>query len=791
MRRIEPQARSSFALSTAEKGVELIERAARRGDPFQIILGGGAHARKHRRDTRGFGARELAVGDVERVNDLGERAQARIAGQARAEQQRLEAAPISLMGEFRIGHVEAQFPRRGHVRPAIDEAEPGLGVDEAADQPGTGDAIDMDAAAGDPGPARQRRGRDRLCLLRAADVGMRVAAALELGDSRLRILAPMRAEEIEHRNLGHPLPEPGDIGTACRPGLEQAPCGIGDLGIFGIARRIEQAAYIGIRLADKKLGDEQGRLAPAGDDFLDQGAEPCRSVFAAWQDMRRILQRNGADRLKTAPYLDPLIGRLGRQLMQKHQPFRCRRVRHDAYVSADADSWNIYIMTRLTLAVLGTLLATAPAGSACAQAQDGLSVSGSVRLRYETIAGQARAGFNSDDTLFNVRSQILAEYRDDGIRVGAELYDSRAYGADPRTPISTNEVNALELVQAYVAGDIARPFGKGSKLSLTAGRMTLNLGSRRLVAADDYRNTTNGYTGMRADLSVPGGIRATLIYTLPQLRLPDGARDIRDNKVQVDRESFDLVLWGGLVSRAGTIGPAMGELSYFHLGERDAAGRPTRDRSLDTFGARVLAEPGSGKIDYEVEAIYQTGEISVSLAPTAATLRVSATFIHADMGYTFAHPWKPRLSLEFDRASGDKSGGRYGRFDTLFGMRRADLAPAGLYNAVGRANIATPGLRLEASPGKRIDWFAAYRPMWLASDEDSFSTTAVRDATGRAGDFAGHQIEARMRYWLIPSRVRFEANGLLLAKGRFLRDAPNAPPERTTRYLSLNATASF
>lgn len=81
--------------------------------------------------------------------------------------------------------------------------------------------------------------------------------------------------------------------------------------------------------------------------------------------------------------------------------------------------------------------------------------------------------------------------------------------------------------------------------------------------------------------------------------------------------------------------------------------------------------------------------------------------------------------------------------------------------------------------------------MWLASDRDSFSTTGVRDVTGGSGNFAGHQIEARIRYWLMPARLRFEANGLLLAKGRFLREAPNAPPESTTRYLSLNLTASF
>lgn len=422
---------------------------------------------------------------------------------------------------------------------------------------------------------------------------------------------------------------------------------------------------------------------------------------------------------------------------------------------------------------------------------EGLTVTGAVRLRYETIDGQLRAGFNKRDDLVNLRTNILAEYRRDNVRVGVELFDSRVWGDNAGTPVTTNEVNAFEPVQAYVAADFDGAFGKGTKLTLAAGRMTLNLGSRRLVAADDYRNTTNGYTGLRADIAAPQGWKATLIYTLPQVRLPVDAGDIRAAKVRLDRESFDLVLWGGQVSKAKAIGSAMAELSYFHLGERDAPGRPTRDRSLDTFGGRIIAEPRVGKFDYEIEAFYQTGQISASLAPTAARQSVGASFIHADMGYSFTGPWKPRLSVEFDRASGDRPGGRFGRFDTLFGMRRADLAPAGLYNAIARTNIVAPGIRLEATPSKRFDWFGAYRPMWLAADTDSFSSTGVRNASGRSGNFAGHQIEARFRYWLVPARLRFEFDGLLLAKGRFLRDAPNAPPGQWTRYGSFNLTASF
>ncbi|CAN5713192.1 hypothetical protein BH11PSE6_BH11PSE6_10260 [soil metagenome] len=422
--------------------------------------------------------------------------------------------------------------------------------------------------------------------------------------------------------------------------------------------------------------------------------------------------------------------------------------------------------------------------------KSGLDLSGSIRLRYETIDGQPRTGFNTSDDLFSLRMILSAQYRTGPFRIGAELDDSRAYRADPGTPLTTGEVNTAELVQAYVAVDSISS-GAGTTLSLQGGRFLLNIGSRRLVAADDYRNTTTGYSGVRADIAARGGVQGTFIYVLPLLRLPDDATALRDNAVHVDRESFDLVLWGGTVSRARTMGPALAELSFYHLGERDAPGRPSRDRSLNTISGRIIRDPAAGTIDYEAEAIYQLGHVRAGLAATAELLDVSASFVHAEIGYTFAGGWKPHVAIEFDRASGDGPGGSYGRFDTLFGMRRADLAPSGLYNAIGRANIVTPGLRVEAVPSKAVDWMMSYRPMWLADRTDAFSTTGVRDATGRSGNFAGHQIDARLRYWLVRDRLRYEIDGVWLAKGHFLRDAPNAPPPRETTYVSVNLTASF
>lgn len=444
-------------------------------------------------------------------------------------------------------------------------------------------------------------------------------------------------------------------------------------------------------------------------------------------------------------------------------------------------------MTRLTKHwfYCAVLLLPTPA---LAQEADGFDLSGTIRVRYEAIENQPRVGFNRDDDLVNLRTTLMAKYRTGPVQLIAELWDSRVYGGDAGTPITTGEVNTLELAQAYVAADI----GLGTtKAKVSAGRFTLNIGSRRLVAADDYRNTVSSYTGLRGDLAFKGGLSATLIYVLPQQRRPDDTASLQRNAVAFDHEGFDQVLWGGTVAQARAIGPMAVEGTFYHLGEHDTPGRPTRDRSLDTYGGRMFSDRRSGKFDVELEGVYQSGLISASTAAGAAKLPVAAWFAHASTGYTFAVPWPLRLSVEYDRASGDHTGGSYGRFDTLYGMRRPDLAPAGLYNAIGRANISTPGLRLELTPSKRIDLMATYHAFWLADRTDSFSTTGVRDPSGRSGAFAGHQIDTRVRWWVSAAKLRLEADVIVLTKGAFMRDAPNAPAGGTTLYSSFNLTAMF
>jgi hypothetical protein len=182
-----------------------------------------------------------------------------------------------------------------------------------------------------------------------------------------------------------------------------------------------------------------------------------------------------------------------------------------------------------------------------AQGGDGFDVSGTMRLRYEAIASQPRVGYNRDDALINLRTTLMARYRSGPVTVAGELWDSRVYGENAGSPVTTGEVNTLEPVQAYI---IVRGAVGKAIVSAQAGRFMLNIGSRRLVGADEYRNTTNGYTGLRTDLATPGGVTATAIYVLPQQRRPDNAASLQGNAAALDREGFDLVLWGATIAKA-------------------------------------------------------------------------------------------------------------------------------------------------------------------------------------------------------------------------------------------------
>jgi hypothetical protein len=133
----------------------------------------------------------------------------------------------------------------------------------------------------------------------------------------------------------------------------------------------------------------------------------------------------------------------------------------------------------------------------------------------------------------------------------------------------------------------------------------------------------------------------------------------------------------------------------------------------------------------------------------------------------------------------------YNRFDSLFGPRRAEFGPTGIFGLLGRENIISAGLRLSVRPGKRADGFISWRANALDESSDVFARSGVRDPADASGRFAGNQIEARARYWIVPNNIRAEIGGAVFLNGEFLESAPNATGEGDPRHLYADIEFNF
>ena len=378
--------------------------------------------------------------------------------------------------------------------------------------------------------------------------------------------------------------------------------------------------------------------------------------------------------------------------------------------------------------------------------------------------------------------------------------DARITADDTGTPLDNTLVNQADLLQAYLGWGTKNFFDTGLSMDIKGGRQTIDLGSRRLVARNVFRNTINAFTGLDAQIGAPNDWLVHSFYVLPVFRLPDQVEDIRDGKTVFDQEDIGTRFWGVHGRKDQMPWITHGELYILGLHEEDAEDLSTRNRRLYTPGIRWFKDPAKGQMDFEIEAAYQTG---TSHASTRATdtqdLDHTAHFEHAQIGYTFDLPWSPRFLAQYDYASGDDdpNDGDNNRFDTLYGARRWELGPTGIWGELARANINSPGYRLFVKPREDVSAFIAHRMIWLASDRDAWTTTplttegALQDPTGQSGDFVGHQIESSIGWTVIPKNLMLEAGWAYLIKGEFARNAPGAPNEGDTNYFYVQTLLQF
>jgi hypothetical protein len=443
---------------------------------------------------------------------------------------------------------------------------------------------------------------------------------------------------------------------------------------------------------------------------------------------------------------------------------------------------------RAAFAVTAWLLAAAAGEPAYAaddsSDQDAVELSGSNRTRYERLAPQYRAGFGGSDTVLALQTSLLLEARSERLSFLGEIMDSRAELNDTDSFVA-GVVNPLEPLQAHLT------WRAGTDSSLRLGRMTVDLGKRRLLARSNFRHAVASFTGVDWQWQNERGVRARAFYLVPMRIQPDTQAELLDNEVELDRGARDTALWGAYWLSAPRADRTQFELTLLELDAANGSGE-TSGADIHTLALRAFRPVTRGGINYEIEGGLQRGE-SAAQPGSMLSLDHDAYYAHAEIGYAFDANWTPNLLLQYDMASGDTdpTDDRNERFNPLFGERRFDTGPTGIYGPFQRSNVASPGVRLTFNPAPRWRAMMAYRNFRLDAARDAWVGSGWRDTTGQAGRSLGRQLEASFNWTTIPDRLSIETGFADVHSGRFVKETAGAAYRGSARYFYTAIITSF
>lgn len=422
-----------------------------------------------------------------------------------------------------------------------------------------------------------------------------------------------------------------------------------------------------------------------------------------------------------------------------------------------------------------------------------LRVSLEQRTRYESLDGRFTAKAEGGDQQIPLQTDLWLQANIGAFRLGAEFLDARAIGADSGSGVNNTHADQADFIQGYAAWADQNLFFSGIGGEIVAGRQSLNLGSRRLVARNVFRNTINSFTGIKLRLLDYDRWQFTGFVTMPVLRYPNNADEIINEIQDFDEEDTHTWFSGGFLELYNPDWGINSEVYLYHLDEGDSIRNPTRNRRYFTPGARVYRKPAKTQFDFQIESIGQLGTVrSTTAANNGVDQDHAAWYQHIDFGYSLDMPWSPHLAVEYDYASGDDNPNdtQDQRFDTLYGARRFEYGPTGIYGAFARTNVNSPGYGIRLAPRADVQTSLSHRFFWLASATDSWASSGLRDKKGLSGDFVGHQLELTSR-WDVNSSLNLETGWTHLFKGEFAKQAPSHPDTMDVDYFYVQSQLRF
>ncbi|MCA9399999.1 MAG: alginate export family protein [Candidatus Omnitrophica bacterium] len=386
------------------------------------------------------------------------------------------------------------------------------------------------------------------------------------------------------------------------------------------------------------------------------------------------------------------------------------------------------------------------------------------RYRYEW---KANADFNDnidDEKGFSLgRTRInVALVPTDNFRLFYQFQDARIWSDSKADTTSFEDWGETRQLWAQVMTD--PEFLDSlllSKAGIRLGRQELSYGAQRLIGGFNWSNTAQTFDAGKVILEFEPAQLSVDIFAGGQtpLKSPREQNDFYDG-------SRDDVLAGYYAQYNGLTDITIDQ--YFL--RRDTKGKPVSfgqvgDGEVDdyTLGIRLKGQVPGTAFDYEFEAARQWGDSGV--------LDVNAQMAVVILGYTFDHPWKPRVAFEFDYASGDNNStdGKRETFDNLYPTNHLYY---GYMDFASLQNLNNYHFQIKAYPTSQLTLQGDLHFIYLDQPEDNFYSAGrgiQRAGANSASSHAGNELDLLAEYKL-NDYVSFLAGYSHFFAGDFLKD---------------------
>ncbi|MFQ3669833.1 MAG: alginate export family protein [Verrucomicrobiia bacterium] len=391
----------------------------------------------------------------------------------------------------------------------------------------------------------------------------------------------------------------------------------------------------------------------------------------------------------------------------------------------------------------------------------------------------------------------------------AQLQDSRTFFDNPQNDATREFISndsPIALRQGYLQLDNLW----GQPLRFKIGRQILSYGDERLIGAFEWDNNARTFDALRLSYQ-NGGFTLDAFAGYVVLHRTEGFNN---------PDTTDL--FTGLYATTDLIPSFDSDLFLLWRSKSQVTPSTTftgRDERVDgntapagdyaTLGTRLKSKKGAfGPWDANAEFAFQIGGLSnpQGFGPLVGGNPINinrqdllAGALHIEGGYTFTHPWKPRLHLEYNYGSGDSdpNDGISHTFQNLFPTNHKFY---GYMDRFSWQNLHNPAIGLTVQPTPKLRIKLDYHLFWLAETRDVWRFAAQQPVGGapryanalnrNPSGFVGSEIDLTLWYDL-NQWLKLEAGYAHFFTGGYISDTAPTGQTADADFIYVQALISF